>query len=433
VVAPLRPGHPAPDTLARLPQPQRLLSARALAAVRAPLLVALVVGLAVSISLSQIMLGVLVAWVLLARQAGVVDRLRWPLLTPILVFAAWSVVAALASGHAAASVHGLKGLLSLGALFVILNALPEPADARRFAVWLLLALTGAAVLGLVQVAACPGLDTVGTGTPILGKFLRKCTRARGFYSIYMTLAGVLAMMLTSALPRLARLGGEARWLGPAWLVGGAALGLTYVHDAWLGFAASALTAAAGLGRRGLIAAAAVVVLAGGLVLGLPTVRARMETIGDPNNDTTRDRMAMMQVGFELVAAHPLTGIGPDGVKRVYPQLVPAEGMRRSTSHLHNTPLQIAAERGVVGFAAWLWIFVAFFRRAFTVWRRLPPEPPGDRALVLGSLAALVTFLVAGLFEYNFGDTEVLLVATALMALPFAVAGDRVSADPCRPA
>jgi len=40
--------------------------------------------------------------------------------------------------------------------------------------------------------------------------------------------------------------------------------------------------------------------------------------------------------------------------------------------------------------------------------------------VLGSLAAVVAFLVAGLFEYSFGDTEVLLVAMALMALPFAL-------------
>src|SRR5207237_2943962 len=38
-------------------------------------------------------------------------------------------------------------------------------------------------------------------------------------------------------------------------------------------------------------------------------------------------------------------------------------------------------------------------------------------------AAIAAFLVAGLFEYNFGDTEVLLVAVALMALPFGVQRD----------
>ena len=393
----------------------------------------LVVGLAVSISLAQIALAALAVWMLLARAAGLLERLRWPLLPPIAAFAGWSVVAALASDHPAAAMWELKNLLTLGAVFVIVNALPAPADARRFALWLLVGLIGAAVLGIVQVAMCPGPEAAGTSTAVVGKFLRKCTRARGFYSIYMTLAGVVAMTLAGALPRLARLGPETRWLAPAWLVGGAALSLTYVRGAWLGLAAGTLAVVAGLGRRGLVAVVALAVVGGGLALSLPTVRARMETIGDPNNDTARDRMAMMIVGFDIVAANPLTGIGPEGVKRVYPKLVPPEGMRRSTSHVHNTPLQIAAERGLVGLAAWLWIFVAFFHRAGAVWRRLPAAAAEDRALVLGSLAALVTFLVSGLFEYNFGDSEVLMVAIALMALPFAVAGDRVSADACVPA
>ena len=409
------------------------MSPAALAAARVPLLIVLVVGLAVSISLAQITLGALAVWVLLARRAGVVERLRWPLWAPIVAFAAWSVIAVLASDHVLAGALDLKNLLTLGALFVIVNALVTPADARRFAVWLLVGLTGAAVIGLVQVAACPGADAAASGTAVLRHFLRKCTRARGFYSIYMTLAGVVAMMLTGALPRLVRLGPETRWLAFAWVAGGLALALTYVRGAWLGFAAGALAVAAGLGRRGLLATLALVILAGGLVLGLPSVRARVETIGDPRNDTTRDRMAMLLVGFDIVAAHPIVGIGPEGVKRVYPQLVRPEGMRRSTSHLHNTPLQIAAERGLVGLAAWLWIFVAFFRRAGMLWWALPAERREDRVLTLGSLAALVTFLVAGLFEYNFGDTEVLMVALAFMALPFAATADRPAAETCVPA
>jgi O-antigen ligase len=93
-------------------------------------------------------------------------------------------------------------------------------------------------------------------------------------------------------------------------------------------------------------------------------------------------------------------------------------MRHSTSHLHNTPLQITVERGLVGLATWLWIFVAGLVRGTVVMRRLPAH---DRAIALGVLAAIVTFLVGGLFEYNFGDTEVLLVMLALMALPFALA------------
>ena len=119
----------------------------------------------------------------------------------------------------------------------------------------------------------------------------------------------------------------------------------------------------------------------------------------------------------------MTGIGPGQVKRAYPIYAPPEALRRHTSHLHNTPLQIAVERGLVGLAFWLWIFVAFFVRAGRVLRRVPAAATADRALVIGALAAVTAFLVSGLFEYNFGDTEVLLVALSAMALPFVVERD----------
>ena len=158
-------------------------------------------------------------------------------------------------------------------------------------------------------------------------------------------------------------------------------------------------------------------------LAMPAVHRRLETIGNPADDTTRDRLAMLKGGLRFVREHPLTGIGPGQVKRLYPAYAPPEALRRHTSHLHNTPLQIAVERGLVGLGLWLWIFAVFFVRAGRILRRLPAEAAADRALVIGALAAVAAFLVAGLFEYNFGDTEVLLVALAVMALPFVVERD----------
>jgi O-antigen ligase len=384
------------------------------------LLAALAVGLALSISVSQIALAALAVGVLVARRTGRIPRLQAPLLIPIAAFAAWSLLAALAAERPLESVYACKHLLNLAALFVLVNALSDAATARRFATWLLLAVTVTAVLAIVQVAACPGPGAAAPSSALVGKLLRKCARARGFYSIYMTLGGVLAMTATMVLPRLARLPAQAWWLGPAWLVGLAALGLTQVRGAWIGFAAGALAAVGGLGRRGLLVAGVLVVLVPALVLGLPGVGARLRTIGDAADATTRERLAMLEAGRRLAVDNPLTGVGPGQLKHVYAQVAPPEAQRRSTSHLHNTPLQILAERGLVGLLAWLGIFAAFFVRGIASLRRLPREPAGDRALVLGSLAALVAFLVAGLFEYSFGDTEVLLVAMAIMALPFAL-------------
>jgi O-antigen ligase len=391
------------------------------------LIVVLTVGLALSISASQIALGALAVWLLLARRAGRVASLQTPLLAPLATFAAWTIVTALASERPLESLVESKHLLNLAALIVVANTLSDPTLTRRFAMWLALAVAVVAVIAIVQVAACPGPTATASTGALLDKLLRKCTRARGFFSIYMTLAGVLAMILVLTLPRLARLRAEAWWLVPAWLVLGAGLALTYVRGAWLGFAAGVLMVIGVQRRRSHVGIVVLALLMSILLLGLPGVTERLKTIGSATDDTTRDRLAMLDAGGRLVRAHPLTGVGPGQVKHLYPSVATAEAMRRSTSHLHNTPLQIAVERGLIGLAAWLWIFAAFVVRASVVLRRLPAEAAGDRALVIGALAAVVTFLVAGLFEYNFGDTEVLLVALAIMALPFALDHGRAAA------
>jgi O-antigen ligase len=111
-------------------------------------------------------------------------------------------------------------------------------------------------------------------------------------------------------------------------------------------------------------------------------------------------------------------VGPGGVRREYEGYALPEAIKKRTSHVHSTPLQILVERGALGLAAWLWIWAAFIAKGIGLLRRLPADSARERALVMGSLAAVAGFLVAGLSEYNFGDSEVVLVAWALMALPW---------------
>jgi O-antigen ligase len=391
-----------------------------LSVVRDWLLVALTAGLAASITLSEATLVVL-AFVLVLGPRTARPRASWPLIGPMLAFALWTLVTVLASARPGESFMASRGLLTLLAFYVVLHALPDARAAARFANGLLIAVAIVAVLSIVQVGFCPAEGTVDSSSAVR-LLMRKCARARGFFSIYMTLAGVLSLVLVSTLPRVALGRPGTAWTLPAWLAGLLALGLTSVRGAWLGFAAGVAGAALGLRRRWLVLAALVLVLAGALVVE-PGLLRRLKTVGDIADDTTRDRLAMLDAGLRLAIAHPLTGIGPGQVKNVYPTVASAEALRRSTSHLHNTPLQIVVERGLPGLAAWLAIWVGFFGAAWRVFRRIPPADEESRALVLGSMAAIAAFLVAGLFEYNFGDTEVLLVALAVMALPFVVERD----------
>ena len=388
------------------------------------LLWALTIGLAASITLSETTLVVL-AVVLIFGPRAARPRTGWPLIGPLIVFALWTLVTVLASARPGESFLASRGLLTLGAFYVVLYALPDARAAGRFASGLLIAVAIVALLSMVQVGLCPPDGTVESGSAAVRLLMRKCARARGFFSIYMTLAGVLTLVLVSALPRVALGGRRAAWVLPAWVAGVLSLGLTSVRGAWLGFAAGCVACALSLRRRWLVLAALVLVLLGALVVE-PGLLRRLKSVGDLTDDTTRDRLAMLDAGLGLAIAHPLTGIGPGQVKNVYPMVASPEALRRSTSHLHNTPLQIVVERGLPGLAAWIAIWVGFFGAAWRVFRRVPSTDEEARGLVLGSMAAIAAFLVAGLFEYNFGDTEVLLVALALMALPFVVERDLAS-------
>jgi len=394
-----------------------------LSALRRFLLAAFAVGLAASISLAEAALVALALALALIRWVAPGPRLVWPLGVPVAGFAAWTVASALASARPLESLLAAKSLLVLAALFVVVNALPDRRTAHWFLTLVLVAVSLAALVAVVQAAACPDATPEVRG---LYRIFRKCARARGFYSIYMTLAGVLAPVLVASVPWLIARHRGVAWRLPAWVVGLVALGFTYVRGAWLAFAVGVggVALSTWKGNRRVFALAAIL----GLVTLLGVGLAYRSRIDDERDDSTRDRLIMLRAGLRMVGDHPLTGIGVGQVKHLYPVYAP-DAPRRRTSHLHDTPLQILVERGVPGLLLWGWIFAAFFYRAGRTLGRLPPEVAEDRALVLGSIMAIAAFLVGGLTEYNFGDTEVLLVACSLMALPFVIERDLPRPDP----
>ncbi|HYR71904.1 MAG TPA: O-antigen ligase family protein [Candidatus Acidoferrum sp.] len=379
---------------------------------------AFVLGLGLSITLSETALTLLtLLWLWRLRDPEARAAARWPLWQPVVAFSAVSLVSALASGHPVTALGACKGLLLVAALYVTVDVLAGPQDGHRFLSALLVVATVAAAVGVLQTVVCPG-PAADYGSPAW--LYHRCNRARGFFSIYMTLAGVLSLVLLANLPRLLPGARLPRWPTLPWLVSLVGLLATYTRGAWMGFVVGvlALIPATRKGRW--------LLLGGLIVLGLTTLagpqhlRQRFLTMGDPDDPTVKERVYMWRSGLTMWRQHPVLGVGPGGVKREYASYALPEAVKKRTGHVHNTPLQILVERGVLGLAAWVWIWAAFYWKALSVLRRLPENAGPERALVIGSLAAIVAFLVGGFSEYNFGDSEVVMVAWALMALPWAV-------------
>jgi O-antigen ligase len=200
-----------------------------------------------------------------------------------------------------------------------------------------------------------------------------------------------------------------------WVVlplGGWALLVSQTRNAWVGAVAGLVVVAAVRTPRllwGLAAAAALL-----LVLRPAIVTSRL-TIVDAS---TVDRYYMWQAGVDMVLDKPIFGQGPGMILAEYPRYRWPEAPNPTTPHLHNNALHIAATRGLPGLAFFAWWVVVALATALGEARRAGAESSTGWAAV-AALGGLVALLVAGLFEYNLGDSEVLMLALLLTSLPFA--------------
>ena len=176
----------------------------------------------------------------------------------------------------------------------------------------------------------------------------------------MTLAGFLNVALLVTLPRILP-GAFRAWSVPVWLLTAAGLAVTYTRGAWVGFAAGAAVLLAMVSRRArLVLLASLVILPVILVLGPRDLSHRFRSMFDPGEAGIKERIYMWRSGVAMWQERPLLGWGPGGVKREYSRYALPEAYKKHTGHVHNTPLQILVERGVLGLVTWVAIWVAFY-------------------------------------------------------------------------
>jgi O-antigen ligase len=353
-----------------------------------------------SIAVGQSLLAIAaVCWLALLvsrREPVSVPRMFWPLAA----YAALTLVSALFSPQPRVSLVDCKQLL----LFAIV-----PITYHL--------MTGKRAQTMVSVILSCGAVSAAYGIVVQYGFLHYDNlgqRPQGTLGHYMTYSGLLMLVIGVALARILFGSRDRIWAAlimPALLV---AVALTLTRNAWVGVCvASALL----LSLKDFRLFAVLPVFAAVFIIAAPTtVTARFTSMFNLKDPSNRDRLAMMREGRHMIEAHPLVGVGPNMVQPLYEQYRDPDALDRVNPHLHNVPVQIAAERGLPALAAWLAFIVVLFvdlARIFGTGR--------DRFLVAAALAAVVSMLAAGMFEYNFGDSEFLILFLMIVTLPFAAA------------
>ncbi len=358
------------------------------------------------IALSNIFLALMLLtapWTLRGRRAAWADLAPLaPMIVPLGIYALWLVGSIVASFDPVTSASGLRELITLSTLLLAPLFVRGEREVRRLVDLL---------IGVGVLLAGAGLAQYLVGYGDIDR------RIRGPFSHYMTFSGLLLIcdMLLIASMILNRRRRRVWHWGALAVINIALLG-TLTRSAWVGLGLTLTLYLLVRTPRWLLAYIPVAIAFA--LLAPPRILHRIESITDLQDRSNYDRLCMLEAGFTMVAERPLFGMGPEMVERRYPIYRPPSAPRYEIPHLHNSFLQLAAERGLPALAAYLALLAG---SAAVAWRRYVREgrDAGPRAdLYVGMLLALLAFNLAGLFENNWGDTELQRPALFLLAIPF---------------
>lgn len=371
-----------------------------------------------SIAAAQLVLGGAAAFALRYWKEWRPQTTRTPhFVLPLGLFFGWTVPAIVFSPDPR---HG-AGLLRKFLLFSILFLVPMIFKGKGRILWVYRAVFFIAAIssavGVFQYIQNPHRD-----------FLH---RISGFMSQWMTFSGSLMLVLVALSAYVMCIGlGKSAWTLPLGILIIAALALSLTRNAWMGAIAGLFVVLLAVRPRAI--AGLVVILALLLLVSPGKIQDRLRSGFNPSDDNTRNRIELFETSLRLIKAHPWLGVGGNVAREALKFRGTAEFPDWLYQHMHNNILQIAAERGLPGLAFWLWFIAALVADSWKLraggardfkdgrGRPGPNEKLFVAAAALGCCAAL---LVAGMAEYNFGDSEVLMLFLFIMSAPGAILAD----------
>jgi len=357
----------------------------------------------VSISLSQTFLSfALICWIIILirkKQKFIFPSFFWPLI----VYAILSLVSSILSINPEASLKDSKELL----LFLIVPIVYVSFSDEKMLKKANLALLASAYLSCLY---------------SLFYFFFKASpeqRIAGFMGQVMTQGGLLLLFNCMALSMLLFTHDRIRCLwGLGFLLSLFMLVLTQTRSAWVGLVIVATLILFLYKPRVLI----IVPLAIGLfyIASPQYIKKRVLSIFSQKHISNKVRIEHMMVGIKIIKDFPLFGSGPNTVDMIIqnPKYELSEKAKKGGVHLHNNIVQIGAERGIPTLLAWLtfmvWVFISLIKL-------LKNKDPTLLPFTIAALAVLFALFTAGLFEYNFADSEITMLFLYMITIPFSLA------------
>ncbi len=374
-----------------------------------------VVSATFSVALSSITMGA--AFIVLAAllfRSGISFVPGSGLETAFLLYIAAEIVSSAFSVDPVDSFTNMKRVFLIGVVY--LSAFSFRSRNRILVVLGLLGVLGAATV----IAEAASLQVVG------GMIQRPA-----MFQMPMTEGGIRMLIILALIPFSLSPSVPTRWrigLAAAVVVLIAGLLISQTRSAWVAFVAGVIVIGL-LGDRRVFAGLALL-LALFVVFAPADLQDRAMSIVELHDrggfvadsvtttaESNVSRFQMITTGWRMFLDRPVFGWGDIGLRNYYSTYV-TPMTQGEGGHLHNNLMEALVTLGAPGFCAVLYLFAMMFvvmRRA----ARGAAKGSFRAALTTGILAAYAGFHVLGLFEYNFGDHEVMVLVWFLTGLAVA--------------
>jgi putative inorganic carbon (hco3(-)) transporter len=364
-----------------------------------------IASILVSIAVSQILLAVaLIGWIATTKRPDIKSTLKLPFILPLCLLFAWTILTSLIAPNSLSNLWAARKFF----LFLLLFLVPAIIRGEGKTVWtckaifIVSALSGGA--GMVQYLIDPERDLLH--------------RIKGFMSHWMTYSGLLMLVLVLLISYALSVG----WRKHKWILLLSCfitivLILSQTRTALIGAIAGACVMILLKQPRAIIGLLAIIIVL--FVFSPAKIKQRLHS-----SITTQDpRIEIWGTSLRLIKENPWFGVGLTNVNRealryrgnyAYPDW--------AYQHMHNNFLQIAAERGIPGLVFWVWLLIRFGWDALGVYRASRKTSLDSTEASIASLAALgalTALLIAGIGEYNFGDSEILVLFLFIISAPYA--------------
>jgi putative inorganic carbon (HCO3(-)) transporter len=371
----------------------------------------------ISIAAMEVLMGAAVlCWIVttivdLANKRAPLSPFKWPSYgTPLLFFMAATLISLAKSPVPSVGWHPIQKfvLFAMGLLAVA----SVKSEERALSAYKLL-IGAATVASSLAIAQFIYREILYLRTGVQGVDPTLLNRITGPLGHWMTFSGVQLLVWCAAIPALVAL--SKRWMFTIPVIG-TALVMSNTRGVWLAAAVTFGFIAFALPRKILLSVLIPIVIIS-LVLS-PVIIHRVSMSLDNGLATNYSRKVYLEVGTKMIKDHILFGVGPERVFTEFPNYYGGPLNTFYYGHLHNNFLQIAAERGIFALAAFLWFLIELFR---SLLRYLRDEDGELRWTTIGSIGALIAFVLHGLTQFNFGDSEVLVLLLFIVSIPWGLA------------